>query len=185
MSNKASAAREMAHEIVNTEDVDITHEIVDNWPAWEVYDWLELWGLTWDGESWVEADSPGQPDDPDAFREQLAAAMRYAVERHAEQQTFTGEPLLLHFIQTAAKCTTPAAIVATWLQNALALLPTHAERHARSIELQETFHQDVVAAVVALTMQTGQTPTAYGEQVQANPIALEVLRASNGLQGLR
>lgn len=179
--SKEIAARDMAHEIVNTEDVDITHEIVDAWPAWKVYEWLEFWDLTWDGESWVEAeaedtDAPGHPDDPDAFQEQLAAAMQYAVEHHGKQ-SHNGQPYLVWLTRTAAKCTTPAAIVAAWLRDALAQFPTHAERHAEDLELLETFHPDVVAAVVAFTRQTGQGVDAYLEQIKANPVALEVWQA--------
>jgi hypothetical protein len=53
MTEKERKARELANELSNQNDTDVTVDQISRWRDDEVYDWLELgWDFEWDGEEW-------------------------------------------------------------------------------------------------------------------------------------
>ena len=56
MDAKEREARDLAEMIAVSQDTDVEPDNLAAWPDYDVYEWLEAWGYSWDGQGWIPGD---------------------------------------------------------------------------------------------------------------------------------
>lgn len=53
MDTKERLARDLAETLVETQNTQVTKDVVANWKSWDVYEWLAAWDYYWWENEWM------------------------------------------------------------------------------------------------------------------------------------